>query len=197
MKRDCWIILIAAGLTWIPAVHLAGQEKAVEQAEFRAKSAASELLTTLRGMLGKALASGGPVGATAICADSAQAVGARLQAAHGLSMRRVSDRWRNPKDAPDAYEAAELARFAGLLESGVKPDSIESVRVAEGPEGRTLRYMKPIMVGEMCLNCHGSQLKPSIDEALQLHYPDDRAVGYKAGDLRGAVSVKVPLASTR
>jgi hypothetical protein len=199
MRRESMIIIILAALTVASIEPLCGQDTAgsQEQATLRAKKASGELLATLRGMLGKALAAGGPVGATAICADSAQVVGARLAASHGLSIRRVSERWRNPKDAPDDFEIGELARFATLLASGTKPDSIESVCVTDGASVKVLRYMKPIMVGEMCLNCHGSRLKPAIDEVLQLQYPDDRAVGYTAGDLRGAVSVTVPLGAAK
>ena len=40
----------------------------------------------------------------------------------------------------------------------------------------------------MCLNCHGEKavLAPGVQDALNKIYPDDKAVGYKEGDLRGA-----------
>jgi hypothetical protein len=46
-----------------------------------------------------------------------------------------------------------------------------------------------------CLACHGSpkQFDVAVADLLREKYPDDRAVGYKVGDLRGAVSVRVKL----
>jgi len=57
--------------------------------------------------------------------------------------------------------------------------------------------MKPIMVQLKCLLCHGSsdQIPESIRLMLKEQYPFDRAIGYKTGELRGAVSIKQPLGS--
>ena len=161
-----------------------------------ARAASKELMVVVRGLLAKALAQNGPAGAIHICADSAQVVGARLAAQHGLEIRRVSDRWRNPKDEPDAFERAELERFAARLAAGVSPDSLEVSRTVTGDSAQVLRYLRPIVIGEMCLSCHGdvSKMNGPVVEALRARYPHDRAVGYRAGQLRGAVSVKVPLA---
>jgi hypothetical protein len=66
--------------------------------------------------------------------------------------------------------------------------------VTEG--GReTLRYLKPLVAGTMCLTCHGQKaaIPPGVQAVLAREYPDDRATGYSAGDVRGAVSVRVPL----
>jgi hypothetical protein len=55
--------------------------------------------------------------------------------------------------------------------------------------------MKAIGVAPQCLMCHGSteQIAEPLRVQLQTLYPHDRAVGYRAGDLRGAVSIKQPL----
>jgi hypothetical protein len=47
------------------------------------------------------------------------------------------------------------------------------------------------MTGTLCLACHGqvSSLDPAVRAVLAERYPADRATGYRAGDLRGAVSV--------
>jgi hypothetical protein len=59
--------------------------------------------------------------------------------------------------------------------------------------------MKPIMVQSKCLLCHGSkdQIPESIHLMLKQQYPFDRAIGYKTGELRGAVSIKQPLDEAR
>jgi len=52
--------------------------------------------------------------------------------------------------------------------------------------------MRPIIIGAACLKCHGNEEKISgeVKELIVKKYPDDKAVGYKNGDLRGAVSIK-------
>lgn len=42
-----------------------------------------------------------------------------------------------------------------------------------------------------CLACHGE--KDSRPEFIKEKYPDDRAYGFKKGDLRGVISVLIPL----
>jgi hypothetical protein len=43
--------------------------------------------------------------------------------------------------------------------------------------------------------CHGpvAQIPPAVQDGLRQRYPFDAAVGYAAGDLRGAVSIKQPM----
>jgi hypothetical protein len=50
--------------------------------------------------------------------------------------------------------------------------------------------MKAIPVAEQCLACHGSKIKPELAEHLQKLYPEDKAIGFSQGDLRGAFSLK-------
>jgi len=54
-----------------------------------------------------------------------------------------------------------------------------------------LRYAKPILMQPQCTACHGSleQISPELTTKLDALYPNDLAVGFKPGELRGAVSV--------
>ena len=67
--------------------------------------------------------------------------------------------------------------------------------VVTEPAGQYFRFMKPILVQQKCLFCHGSrdQMPEPIRMLLKKHYPFDVATGYKAGELRGTVSIKQPL----
>ena len=54
-------------------------------------------------------------------------------------------------------------------------------------------WYAPISIGNpLCLTCHGEAdaLPPAIRDRLAESYPDDRAVGYAEGDLRGAFVVE-------
>ncbi|MEW6427578.1 MAG: DUF3365 domain-containing protein [Thermodesulfobacteriota bacterium] len=72
-----------------------------------------------------------------------------------------------PENAADAWEKMALESFArGVAE-------VSSVENMDGE--RYLRFMRPMITEEPCLKCHGSQ-------------------GYKVGDIRGGISVSVPIA---
>ncbi len=60
---------------------------------------------------------------------------------------------------------------------------------------RMFRCIKPIFVGEMCLNCHGSRerMKDLIYSAIRARYSNDKALDYKTDELRGAVSVQIKM----
>lgn len=57
------------------------------------------------------------------------------------------------------------------------------------------RYLKALRIQKPCLNCHGprEQIKPEVLALLKQVYPNDQATGYQEGDLRGAITVKIPL----
>ena len=159
------------------------------------RAAAKELFVTVRTMLARQLAAGGPVGAIHICADSAQMVGERIQKQRSLSIRRVSQKWRNPRDIPDSFETRQLLNLSALHSRGALADTLEIYGVVTEGSARIFRYVRPIIVGDLCLSCHGerAKMKDLVNDALRVRYPNDKAVDYRGGELRGAVSVKIPL----
>ena len=54
-------------------------------------------------------------------------------------------------------------------------------------DATVVRVVKPIAVAPPCLACHGAteQLSEEVQTYLTEHYPNDQAVGYAVGDLRG------------
>jgi hypothetical protein len=157
-----------------------------------ARAAAGSLGADLLGMLTQALEEGGPAGAIALCADSAQARTAR-HAAAGIYLRRVGTRVRNPMNAPDSVERAVLAAFAAALEAGRQPADTFFV-MAAGDAPAQLHYLRPVRIAEPCLACHGdpATIADTVRAVLAARYPADEATGYRVGDLRGAVSVRIP-----
>jgi hypothetical protein len=193
------LIAISIFLLVVPSAGLQAQGS-IDSNEVRlaletSRTATKNLFLTVRSMLAKQLAVGGPVGAIHICADSAQLVSERIQNQDNLSIRRVSEKWRNSKDIPDAFETVELKKLAVLRNKGKLSDTLEVYSVVTEDSTRVFRYMKPILVGEMCLSCHGERgkMKDLVNEAIRLRYPNDKAVDYKAGELRGAISVKIKM----
>ena len=83
-----------------------------------------------------------------------------------ISGRITSLKPLSPQNKPDAWEAHALQSF----EKGRREFSM---LVPEGNE-RYLRLMRPLMTEESCLPCHQHQ-------------------GYKTGDVRGGISIKLPM----
>jgi hypothetical protein len=156
----------------------------------RARAAAAALSTELRARLMEEMKAGGPVQGVKVCSEVAPAYAAR-HSVDGLTVRRVSERYRNPADRPDAYEAAKLAELAAAHAKGAL--QAESYEWVGAGAARALRYLKPITIGGPCLSCHGEPgaIKPEVAALIRERYPHDLAVGYRDGDFRGAVSVTV------
>ncbi|MFO7605667.1 MAG: DUF3365 domain-containing protein [Desulfurivibrionaceae bacterium] len=73
----------------------------------------------------------------------------------------------NPNNAPDPFERSALHAF--------DRGRLELIDIVKADEGRLLRYMVPLKVEESCLTCHARH-------------------GYQVGDIRGALSLIVPIA---
>jgi hypothetical protein len=169
----------------------AGQPAADSLALARARTAADDLGSDLMGLLTSELQRGGPGAAIKVCADSAQRRTARHNA-EGTMIRRVGTRTRNPANRPDAVETVVLRSFAAALAAGRVPqDTVFTVEAAGG--AREVRFLRPIRVAPPCLACHGAPetFSPAVRDLLSERYPEDHAVGYHVGDLRGAISVRI------
>jgi hypothetical protein len=164
------------------------EEQALAQAQAAASAFTQELLSTLMAHL----RAEGPVGAVSVCAEKAPQL-AQEHSREGVRVRRVSLRVRNPANRPDAYEKQQLERWAEQLQRGEEVREVWTV--VQEKDQRVLRYLRPIRLGELCVRCHGPRenLDPALRQVLAQKYPEDEAVGYQAGDLRGAVSVTVLL----
>lgn len=188
------LLLAAAGCAATgPAALRPVDAAAPEPALARARAAADSLTRGLAGLLLSTLDAEGPVAALRVCSEVAQSVTAGY-ADEGLTVRRVGTRLRNPANRPDARESAALARFAAAMAAGQPPGEV--TEVLEAPDGaRTLAVVRPIVLQPRCVTCHGPRegLDPGVTALLRERYPADAAVGYAAGELRGAVSVRVAI----
>ena len=128
-----------------------------------------------------ALTAGGPAKAISVCADKAPEI-AKKMSDDTLSIRRVGTRVRNSKtNTPTAAMKAVMG--------GLTTDKPVYHGVIDGKEAsvHALFIQQPV-----CLSCHGPKgsLAPEVTAALAEQYPDDAAVGYAMGDLRGAIVVE-------
>ena len=127
-------------------------------------------------------------GAIEVCRDIAPAV-ADSHSTGAWTIRRVSEKYRNPDNRATREELAILTGFADtaitepqfLLQMGRNTDSLP-----------IWRYYQPIYTQQLCLNCHGGiqTLAPGVYQAVKKAYPEDKAVGYDSDQLRGMFVVE-------
>ncbi len=101
---------------------------------------------------------------------------------------------RNAANAPDAWEAQGLTEFAVRQKAGESLIRMEKGEVVTQPDGkRAYRYLKAIPMGEACVKCHGAAIDTLLMAKIRQLYPEDRAVGFAPGELRGAFTITQPL----
>ena len=157
-----------------------------------ARKIASAMPPKLLGVLKEEIHNGGPESAINVCREKAPQMAKAASEQSGWNIRRVSLRERNPKAVPDDWERAVLEDFdrrAAAGEDGAKMEKSELVAVGGKTEQR---YMKALPTQAMCMTCHGAPatLDADLTEQLRKLYPDDKAVGYRPGDIRGAITMK-------
>ena len=164
-----------------------------EAAMQETRDIAAAMLKELGQTLQSAMANGGPENAIGVCQTKAPEIAQRLSKQHQMSLARVGTRARNPvMGVPNEWQTQDLKQFESRLAKGDKPYDIEFVQLTKsGSYDLELRYAKPIVLQPMCTACHGTedQISPSVKTLLNQLYPADKAVGYKPGELRGAVVV--------
>ncbi|MCO6461812.1 MAG: DUF3365 domain-containing protein [Saprospiraceae bacterium] len=124
-----------------------------------------------------AMQKGGPAHAVDYCSENALAITDSLSQKYDVTIRRLSDKNRNPSNA--LTEDKDKAAWQRLK-------SFESDFIEQDASG--VVYYKPIkLTMPACLKCHGAKSDIAAD-ALKLiddRYPNDLATDYKMGELRG------------
>ncbi|MBX2916063.1 MAG: DUF3365 domain-containing protein [Cyclobacteriaceae bacterium] len=137
---------------------------------------------TLSGELQKAMQQGGIDSALHYCNLNAYPLTDSLSVVHKASIKRMSNKARNPKNKADELATFMIKGFGNDLNEGntltpklvLKDDSV--------------LFFKPIITQPICLTCHGTPGKEvafSTDATIQKLYPTDKAVGYATNQVRG------------
>lgn len=157
------------------------------------KKIASNLAITLKGELKAAMQHGGVEDAIAICNLEALPLtdSVAQHSSFNVSIKRTSNRVRNPKNAPDPYEQLALDLF---LELEANKDELPEFYIQKLTDNGQVQYnfYKPMVMENLCLICHGDEnmRAPSATRMIGELYPGDEAVGYKEGDFRGLIRIK-------
>ncbi len=171
--------------------------KKVTEAEIvkRVHEIGNEITLTAKKTLGKKLKSaiqnGGVENAISFCNLNAMPLVDSLSNKFGAEIKRVSLKARNPNDLPDKLEMELLEAYAYQWK-----DSIPLQTNVQALEGNKYLFTKPMLIDNtLCLSCHGTienGLLKETKEFIKSKYPNDKATGYKIGDLRGIWSITIP-----
>jgi len=145
---------------------------------------------TTKAVLGKnlmgAIQQKGTLGALAFCNEKAYPLTDSMAVVHNATIKRVSDKPRNPNNKASKKELSYINTFKTDIKNNIKPEPI-----VNQIDNKVLVYY-PISTNAMCLQCHG---KPSQDiqnktlTKLKKLYPQDKATGYNINEIRGIWSI--------
>ena len=145
----------------------------------KAEQARDGLAKALIGELTEGLKQG-PAHAVAVCSERAPVLAAEQSKQFGVRLGRTSMSLRNPRNAAPVWAQQHISGgpAAPAFFTGT---------------GGELGALFPIRLMPQCVQCHGkpTELLPEVREVLAKSYPQDRATGFAAGDLRGWFWVEV------
>lgn len=155
-----------------------------------ASALTQRFMGTLLPTLQAAMDAGGPLNAVDVCAVEAPKIAQQLSEESGWDVTRVSLKARNDSTAiPDGWEKQVLNVFDARQAAGESPATLNVAEVVNG----SFRYMQAQGTMPLCLTCHGSEVTAEVLSAIRQKYPNDLAIGYQAGQVRGAISLSKAL----
>lgn len=189
MRKRCglrWLGFVGGVVLSTMSAVAAPSFKAIEElpaswrpAYERAQSAFRTLQQRLQERLSQELAQQGPAASVRVCKEEAMRITRAVQDEGGVVLGRTSHRLRNPANQPPLWAAEWVRASARKAASEVAPVWIDL--------GEKLGVLAPIPTGSVCLVCHGepASLDPELQATLRALYPQDQAVGFRLGELRG------------
>jgi hypothetical protein len=130
---------------------------------------------------------GGTAKAIPFCNVEAIPLTQELSEKHNVTIKRTSDKLRNQKNKPTEREFKIIDSYQKLISEHKEITSIVEMDI-----NNNKHFYAPINVKANCLVCHGKVgefVTVKTDSIIKSLYPNDKAVGYNEGDLRGIWSI--------
>jgi hypothetical protein len=146
------------------------------------KTISAAVFKSLSSNLKQAMTDGGVDSAIKFCSINAQPLTDSLSNYYQVAIKRTSHKIRNQKNAPNENELAVIDDY---LAGNLSPQIVQN-------ENESVSYYAPIPTKGLCVVCHGEVGKTIAEKDYQTilsNYPDDKATGFKAEDLRGIWSI--------
>lgn len=182
------ILLVSTSL--ILPFTLYAEEKLSDQYIQKARTLVKLFGSDLKHVLQASMKSGGPIKALDVCNVQAGPIAQNNALLSHWNIGRTSLKVRNEDNKPDVWELSVLQQFEKRKAEGEDLSTMEySESLIENGE-RVYRYMKPIATSGVCLKCHGGTITNEITNKVKALYPNDQAIGFNVGDIRGAFTLK-------
>ena len=149
----------------------------------------NKTMKNLKNRLQIALKDGNIVAAIKICSSEAQNL-TLLNNTEKTFIKRISLKYRNPANKPNKKEELILKSFEEKLQTGAGFNDLVFKQTTTNYKEKTLTYIKAIPTKEVCLNCHGKKINSKVLRQIKIYYPNDKAIGFNLGEIRGAFSVR-------
>lgn len=106
----------------------------------------------------------------------------------GVTVKRITAKPRNIKNSANVEQLVVLEELKTKLSNGEKVDMLVKQK-----SSNHYQVYKPIVMAGKCLNCHGDDTKRNSEayNIISKKYPNDKAIDYSVGDLRGAFLVDI------
>ena len=182
-----FVLLKSATPLFASDLILSQEKPLIQEAKVLIKTYAGQLKSALVHSIKK----DGPIAAIDVCARKSPEIAFTLSEDSPWTISRTSLKARNSGSEPDEWERTVLEKFQKRHADGEGITVLEEYSYTE--KGNVFRYMKAIPTGNVCLTCHGTNVSPALKAQIDKYYPDDAAIGFKAGDIRGAFTLQKEL----
>lgn len=127
----------------------------------------------------------GTIEALAFCNMQAIPLTDSMSVKYNATIKRVSDKNRNPNNKANAKELLYIEQFKKEV-----ADNKESKPIVVDKDDK-VNFYYPITTNTMCLQCHGKpeNIKREVRAKTLKLYPNDLAVGYGENEVRGIWSI--------
>lgn len=180
------IILVAILMVSCKRSEVLTEEKKQEYIT-KGKDIAQSSFKALSGKLTEQMKAGGPKQAIPFCNVEAMPLTDSLSKEYNVSIKRTSDKFRNPKNEPTQRELEVITNYKDQKSKGAFLEPI-----VEESADKIVHFYAPILASNKCLACHGKleeTLKVQTDSIIKSLYPNDLATGYGDEELRGIWSI--------
>jgi len=132
------------------------------------------------------------VAAAKFCSQKATTIAQEVSKKYpkGVRVYRTSLKVRSDANKPDETDKKVLENLQKEMDSKT---FVKKPTVVKLEDGKTRVYV-PLLVEKACVKCHGdtSKMNPEVKKIINERYPNDKAIGFKEGDLRGVIVAEMP-----
>ncbi len=163
-----------------------------KEIKHEAKNAIMKMGKTLKMHMKQNMKGGGPIQAATFCSQQARGIAQKVNNSYkkGVSVKRISLKYRNPANKPAKDERDVLKELHTTFDAKKALPKMVVKKVSTNH----YKVYKPILINNgVCLKCHGvgAVRNEKAYKLIKSQYPNDKAIGYKKGDLRGAFVVDI------